>query len=77
MNPPSSIFSFTIRRLGGANLVKVYYNSKMNAYLGGVLFIDGIAEFTNEKDGIDFANRYYLKYEKIEPVKKVISKKVK
>ncbi|MCW6094553.1 hypothetical protein LAV60_15385 [Clostridium sporogenes] len=61
-------------------MVKIFYGFKTNAYLGGVLFIDGLAEFQDDKEGIDFANRYYLKYEVIKadkPVKKVTKKRVK
>lgn len=59
-------------------MVKVSYGFKTNAYLGGVLFTDGLAEFANDKEGIDFATRYYLKYEVIKankPVKKATTKK--
>lgn len=60
-------------------MVKVFYNGypvlRTNAWLGGVLFADGIAEFENIEEGIKFAEMFYLKYEVIE--KKATKKKVK
>lgn len=64
-------------------MVKVFYTSKINAHLGGTLFLDGLAIFEDDKEGIAFADRYYLKYEvtkstkkaKEKPAKKVATKK--
>lgn len=64
-------------------MVKVCYNGypvlKINAWLGGVLFTEGVAEFENIEEGIKFAEMFYLKYEVVEPVaeKKATKKKVK
>lgn len=64
-------------------MVKVFYNGypvlRINAWLGGVLFTDGVAEFENIEEGIKFAEMFYLKYEEVEPVaeKKATKKKVK
>lgn len=56
-------------------MVKVLYGYKINAYLGGVLFVDGIHEFVKDEEGIRFAEMFYRKYEIVE--KKVTKKKVK
>ncbi|URZ16865.1 hypothetical protein [Clostridium felsineum] len=48
-------------------MVKVYYGQTMNAFLGGVMFYDGYAEFEDKEEGVRFANMYYLQYEVIEP----------
>ncbi|MPN29014.1 hypothetical protein SDC9_176462 [bioreactor metagenome] len=63
-------------------MVKVFYGSKMNAFLGGVFFHEGVAEFADDKKGIEFANRYYRKYEveeieKVKATSKATKKKVK
>jgi hypothetical protein len=54
--------------------VKVIYSdidNKINAYLGGELFLDGVKIFEDDKEGIEFANRYYKRYEVIEKVDEV------
>lgn len=56
-------------------MVRVFYISKSNAFLGDEFFSEGIKEFKNDEAGIEFANRYYLKYEVIE-VKAKSKKKV-
>lgn len=56
-------------------MVKVLYGYKINAYLGGVLFIDGVHVFEKDEEGIKFAEMFYRKYEIVE--KKVAKKKVK
>ena len=58
-------------------MVKVLYGSKTNAFLGGELFLEGIKEFKNDEEGIEFASRYYLKYEIVEVKAKAVKKKVK
>lgn len=55
-------------------MVRVFYNSKTNAYLGGQFFNLGVAEFTDEQKGIDYANTFYLKYEVVEKPKKRVKK---
>lgn len=57
-------------------MVKVLYGSKCNAWLGGELFLEGVKEFKNDKEGIDFAARYYLKFETVEVKAKASKKKV-
>lgn len=50
-------------------MVKVYYNGptcKINAWLGGELFIGGIKEFADNEKGLDFAKKFHRKYEIIE-----------
>lgn len=47
-------------------MVKVLYGFRTNAYLGGVLFIDGVAEFEDDAEGIRFAEMFYKKYEIVE-----------
>lgn len=56
-------------------MVKVFYKWKTNAYLGGVMFLDGVAEFEDDAEGLEFATIMYLKYEVIEvKAKKVVKK---
>lgn len=61
-------------------MVRVFYGQKMNAVLGGVLFIDGIKDFSNDKEGIRFAEMFYRKYEIVKedkpkaPAKKKVKK---
>ena len=56
-------------------MVRVLYGSKTNAHLGGELFLEGVKEFKKDLEGIEFADRYYLKYEVVE-VKARAKKKV-
>ncbi|GAB6153731.1 hypothetical protein JCM17380_24810 [Desulfosporosinus burensis] len=57
-------------------MVKVFYGCKTNAWLGGVLFLDGIHVFTSDVEGIRFAEMFHRKYEVVEEVKPVTKKKV-
>jgi hypothetical protein len=58
-------------------MVKVLYGTKMNAWLGGRMFYQGVCEFENDEEGIRFAEMFHKKYEVIEVEKKPKSKKVK
>lgn len=58
-------------------MVKVFYGFKTNAYLGGVLFRNGIAEFEVDSEGIRFAEMFYKKYEVVEEEKPATKRKVK
>lgn len=62
---------------GGTSMVKVFYGSKQNAILGGVMFRDGIAEFEDNEKGIRFAEMFHRKYEVVAEAKKPVKKKVK
>lgn len=64
-------------------MVRVFYSGKLgktNAWLGGVLFRQGVAEFENNDEGILFAKRFYKEYEivELEPkIKKEVKKPTK
>ena len=51
-------------------MIKVFYKgypqSKINAWLGGVLFSEGIAEFKDIEEGKKFAEMFHLSYEVVE-----------
>lgn len=59
-------------------MVRVFYGSRINATLGGIMFYSGIAEFENDEAGIKFANMFYRKYEVVKvdkPAEEVKAKK--
>lgn len=63
-------------------MIRVFYKgypqSKINAWLGGVLFSEGVAEFVDIEIGKNFAEMFSLKYEVVEIEKpKAKGKKVK
>jgi hypothetical protein len=51
-------------------MVKVFYRGyphvKPNAWLGDTLFVEGVAEFDFNVDGIRVAEQYHLSYEVIQ-----------
>lgn len=68
-------FYYSERKEEIMSKVTVQYGHMMNAWLGGVLFRQGVAVFDNEKEGIEFANRFNLSYEVEAPKKKPAPKK--